>query len=134
MATHHDRVKLAALNGYLDELDVGTTDANGDVQLLDSVAAELAQPQLSNPAFGAAAMNGANPEADANPITDDITPEVAGGDIAAMKLRDRDNIAMYEGTVGLPGSGANIIMSDVTVPPSADFVGIDNLTFSFAFG
>jgi hypothetical protein len=133
MATFHDRFKLAALNGALDELDVGSADPNGDMQLLDAAGpTELAQPQLSNPAFAAAAMNGANPEADANPIADDT--DVTEGDIATMKLRDRDNVAMYEGSVGLPGSGANIIMDDVTVPPGADFVGISNLTFSFAFG
>ena len=134
MATFHDRFKLAALNGSLDEFDVGASDAAGDIQLLTSGAVELAQPLLSNPAFGAAAMNGSNPEADANPITDDTSVLAGGGDIAAMKIRDRDNVAIYEGSVGLPSSGADLIMNDVTVPPNAEFVGIENLTFAFAFG
>ena len=123
--------KTAALDGALDIFDLGSTDPSGDVQLLNNIAQELALIILANPAFAPATMNGALSNAVANPSTDDVT--VTAGDIAQIKIRDRNNVTRLDGTVGVVGSGADIILSSVTIPPGAEYVGLEGLTFAFAW-
>lgn len=133
MATYHDRFKRAAINGAYDEIDVGTTDANGDLQFLTAADAELAALQLQNPAFAAATSPGDGTSLrQANlPIAQDNT--VTDGTIGKMRLRDRDNVTMVEYSVSLVGGGGEVEMTDNVVPPGAEFVACSALAVAFAW-
>lgn len=120
--TINERFRRGALNGALAELNVGSADAGGDCRLLDAGAAELAALGFSNPAFAAATTPAANvAEAQSNTISQDstITPNTV---IARVQWRDRDNVVIVDGTVGVAGSGADLIVSSATIPADASAV------------
>jgi hypothetical protein len=125
--TIHDRIRRGALNGAMAELNVGTTDATGDCRLLTAADAELAQVLFGNPAFAAATSPGGSvAEAHTNTMQADTT--VTPGTIGKIQWRDRDNVVLVAGTVGLAGSGANMILSDVVIPVDATSVSSPGLS------
>jgi hypothetical protein len=125
--TIHDRMVRAALNGALSELNAGSADATGDVRLLTSGDAELAQLNFSNPAFASSSTPGVGvAEAATNAIAQDST--VTNGTFTKVQWRDRDNVVLIAGSVGLPGSGADLIVTDNVIPPTASAVVSPGLT------
>lgn len=110
-----DKYEQGALNGGNAALNTGATDATGDFRLLTSADVELANLTLSATAFQNATSSGGLTSALSNTITKDtsITP----GTIAKFQLRDRDNVALIAGSVGL--SGADLNVSDNVIPPTA---------------
>ncbi len=109
----------AAANALVDLLDVGTTDANGDLVIQTSGDVEVATLALSNPAFGAAAAGVAT----ANAISDDTS--ATGGTAANFILQDRDNVEVMRGDVAT--SGAELNLSSVTIG-AGDTVSVSALT------
>ena len=97
----------AACNGLVDAVDVGTSDANGDLVIMTSGDVEVATLALSNPAFGAASSGVAT----AATITSDTS--ATGGTAALHKIQDRDNVELWRGTVGT--SGADLNLSSLTI-------------------
>lgn len=125
--TIHDRIRRGALNGAMAELNVGTTDGNGDCRLLTAADAELAQVLFGNPAFAPATSPGGSvAEAQTNAMSPDTT--VTPGTIGKIQWRDRDNVVLVAGTVGLAGSGADMILSDVVIPVDATSVSSPGLS------
>lgn len=111
----HDRLRRGALNGLLAELNVGTTDSSGDCRLLDSGDVELAQLTFSNPAFQASTSPGGSvAEAQSNAVSQDST--VTPGTFTKVQWRDRDNVVLVSGSVGIAGSGADLIVTDNVIP------------------
>lgn len=106
-------------NALVDLIDVGSTDANGDVVLRTSGDAEVATLAFSNPAFG----NAATGVATASAISDDTN--ATGGVVDDFIAQDRDNTEVFEGTVGL--SGAEMNLSSLTVG-AGDTVSISAMT------
>lgn len=113
----------AACNAIVDLVDVGTTDANGDLVIMTGGDVEVATLAFSNPAFGAASAGVAT----ASTITSDSS--ATGGTAALFKVQDRDNTEVWRGTVGIAGSGADLIMSSVTIG-AGDIVAVTSLTFT----
>jgi hypothetical protein len=115
MPTLHERLPRAALDGMLDQIDVGSTDTTGDLRLLDAGSAELVTFPLSNPAFAASTtVSPGVAEAQANAVASDST--VTAGTFTGIEIRDRDNVVLYAGSVGMPGSGADLIVTDNVIP------------------
>jgi hypothetical protein len=115
MPTLHERLPRAALDGMLDQIDVGSTDTTGDLRLLDAGSAELVTFPLSNPAFAASTtVSPGVAEAQANAVASDST--VTAGTFTGIEIRDRDNVVLYAGSVGTPGSGADLIVTDNVIP------------------
>lgn len=118
----NERFRRGALNGALAELNAGIADASGDCRLLDAGNAEVAALAFANPAFAPSTTPTPNvAEAQANAIAPDntITP---GATFTKVQWRDRDNVVIVEGTVGEPGSGADLIVTDNTIPADASGV------------
>jgi len=109
----------AACNAIVDLIDVGTTDANGDLVIKTSGDVEVATLALSNPAFGAAATGVAT----AGAISDDIN--ATGGTAAKFVMQDRDNTEVFNGAVGTSGSDLNL--SSTTVG-AGDTVSVSSFT------
>lgn len=128
--TIHDRIVRGALDGALAQLNVGSADATGDVRLLTSADAELAQLTFANPAFAAASTPGAGvAEAATNAVAQDST--ITSGTFTKVQWRDRDNVVLIAGSVGLAGSGADLIVTDNVIPPAASAVTCPGLTAAF---
>jgi hypothetical protein len=125
--TIHDRVRIAALAGALSELNVGSADATGDCRLLTAADAELAQLNFSNPAFATpTAPGGGVAEAQSNAVATDST--ITAGTFTKLQWRDRNNVVLIAGSVGLAGSGADLIVTDNVIPPGADSVTCPGLS------
>lgn len=113
------RARNAMCNALVDEIDVGTTDANGDLVIATSGDVEVATLACSNPAFGAASSGVAT----AGTISDDTN--ATGGTAAVFWFQDRDNAEVFRGTVGT--SGADLNLSSVTIG-AGDTVSVSAFT------
>ena len=102
-------------------IDVGTTDANGDLVIQTAGSAAVATLAFANPAFG----NAAGGVATANAIASDTN--AAGGTATKFITQDRDNAEVFEGTVGT--SGAELNLSSTTINPG-DTVAVNSFTIT----
>lgn len=109
----------AACDAIVDLIDVGTTDANGDLVIETSGAVQVALLAFSNPAFGSAATGVAT----ANAISSDTN--ATGGTAAVFKFRNRNNAEVLRGTVGT--SGADLNLSSVSIA-AGDTVAVSSFT------
>lgn len=119
MVTLTDGARNAACDAVVDRIDVGSTDANGDLVIMTSGDVEVATLAMSNPAFGAAASG----LAAANTISDDTN--ATGGTAAKFKFQDRDNAEVLQGTVST--SGADLNLSSIVIG-AGDTVAISAFT------
>ena len=116
-------VRNSCADAIVDALDVGTTDSTGDLGIYTSAFGTLlALPLFANPAFGAAASGVAT----ANAITDDSSAD-ATGSAAVIRLRDRDNATVVEGTAGTSGADLNLNTVSIT---TGDTVSITSATIT----
>ena len=92
----------AACDAVVDLIDVGTTDANGDLVIMTSADVEVATLAMSSPAFGSAVTGTAT----ANAISDDTN--ATGGTAALFKIQDKNNAEVFRGTVGVSGADLNL--------------------------
>jgi hypothetical protein len=97
------------LNALVDLLDVGSGAPQGTLEVLTSGDVLLAEFDLDNPAFGAAASGVATAEAIAD------TTAGASGTAAKWAAKNRDGTTVMSGNAGLSGSGASLILSNTTV-------------------
>jgi hypothetical protein len=111
----------AAADAIVDLIDVGATDANGDLVIQTSGDAEVATLAMTNPAFGAAAAGVATAAA----ISDDTT--ATGGTAANFILQDRDNNEVIRGDVAT--SGAELNLSSLAIGVN-DTVSVSSLTLT----
>lgn len=121
MATLSTGARNAACNAVVDLLDVGTTDATGDLQFQTAGSAAVATLNFSNPAFG----NAASGTATANAISSDTS--AVGGTTTKASLRDRNNAEVLSVTVGT--SGAEINLSSTAIG-AGDTVAVSSLTIT----
>lgn len=111
----------AKVNACVDLIDVGTTDANGDLVIMTSGDVEVATLACTNPAFGAAASGVAT----ANAISSDTS--ATGGTAARHKFQDRNNTEVFRGTTGT--SGADLILTSVAIGVG-DTVSVSSYTYT----
>jgi hypothetical protein len=109
----------AACNAVVDLIDVGTTDANGDLVIMTSGDAEVATLAFSNPAFGSASSGVATAAA----IADDTN--ATGGTAALFKFQNRNNVEVLRGTVGT--SSADLIISSLNIG-AGDTIQVSSFT------
>ena len=98
---------LADVTG--DAVDVGATDAAGDLMIMTSGDVEVSIHLCSNPAFLAPSSGTKNADA----IADDTS--AAGGTAALFKFQDRNNAEVFRGTVTGTGGGGDIELDNASV-------------------
>ena len=123
MATHTSAVKSAMADAAVDLVDVGTTDATGDLVFLTAGDVVVATLALSNPSFGAAVAGVAT----ANAITADSS--AVGGTIAKFILQDRDNTEVVRGTCSLAAGGGEMELSSLVITATEE-VRVDSLDYT----
>jgi len=107
--THTTAVRNSISDGVVDQIDLGVADANGDLVYATAGDVEVSVGAFANPAFGAS-VNGV---ATANTITDD--PSSAGGTVAIVIVRDRDNTELFRGSVTAIGGGGDAELTSVVI-------------------
>jgi len=128
---------IAAANAAVDLIDVGSTNAAGEVRIYDGTVPTdadtalsgntlLATLVMSNPAFGAAADAAPGATATASAITDDSSAD-ATGTASFFRIVDRDEATILQGTVGT--SGADLNLNTVSIVTAA-VVSITSMTYT----
>ncbi len=117
-------------DALVDDVDVGSTDASGDIQVYTAAFATLLAELAYSapPAFGAAAAGVAT----ANAIADDTSADNSGT-AAVCRIRDRDNATVWEGTVTATAGGGDIEFNTITFT-SGDTVSITAQTVTMPAG
>jgi hypothetical protein len=109
----------AACDAIVDLVDVGTTDANGDIVFMTSGSVEVATLALTAPAFGASSDGVAT----ANTVANDTN--ATGGTVALFKIQNKDNTEIFRGAVTV--SSGDINLSSLVVG-ATDTVSMSSLT------
>ncbi len=121
--THVVAARNAMADALVDRVDLGSTDATGDLEIMTSGDVEVSTHILINPAFGAAASGTAT----ADTIADDTS--AAGGTAALFRFNDRNNGEVFRGTVTATSGGGDIELDNVTVGVGVT-VSITSFTYS----
>lgn len=121
--THVTAARNAMADAVVDRIDLGSSDANGDLVIMTSGDVEVATLACSNPAFGAASGGTATAAA----ISDDTS--ATGGTAAKFKFQDRNNSEVFRGSVTATGGGGDIEIDNVTVGAGVT-VSITSFTYS----
>lgn len=108
--THRTSTRNSIADTVVDEIDVGATNAQGQLVFQTSGDVETATLPASNPAFGAASAGTAT----ANAFTDDTS--ATGGVTAKFELQDRNESGVILGSVTATSGGGDIEASTVTFP------------------
>lgn len=110
--THAATVRDAIANLIDDEVNAGTTDAQGDFALLDGAVLAANFP-LSNPAFGAASSAAITLAS----VPKNVAAEATGAPhtVDLFELRDRDNGAVVLGTVTATGGGGDMEIDNTSI-------------------
>lgn len=126
--THATTIRNGLADYVVDALDTGSADPNGDIQVATSGAFStiLALLQFANPAFGAAAGGVAT----ANAIASD-TNAPNSGTAANFRVRDRDNVEVFRGSVSATGGGGDMQLSSVGIV-AGDTVSLTSMTYTAA--
>jgi len=98
------------LDGLVDNLDEGATNANAQMWIQTAGGSTLATLDLANPAFAAA--SGGIVAASGLPITATVA---TSGTAAKFVAVDRDEDTVITGSVGVAGSGADAIIEDTSL-------------------
>lgn len=120
---HVTGARNAMADACVDLIDVGATDAAGDLMIMTGADAEVSIHLCISTAFGAA--SGGTATADA--IADDTS--AAGGTAALFKFQDRENAEVFRGTVTNVSGGGDIELDNVIVGVGVT-VQITSFTYS----
>lgn len=102
-------VRNAMCDAFVDAIDTGSTNPGGRILLYDAGFTNLiATLQFSAPAFG----NSASGVATASAITDGTAVFTATATL--LRVTDRDNTTVFEGTVGVSGADLNLSSNVIT--------------------
>lgn len=99
--THPTTVRNAITDAVVDLVDAGS--GAGYIELTTAGDVEVATLALQDPAFGSA--SGGSASALSPPFEDS---SATGGTATKVKVKDSDDNVVYQGTVGLTGSGADV--------------------------
>ncbi len=122
--THVTGVRNAIADVVVDLVDIGSTDANGDLVLMTSGDVEVATLAMANPAFGA----GSSGTATANAVADDAS--ATGGTVALFKIQDLNNAEIFRGTVTGVSGGGDIELTGGVVIGAGTTVSLSSFTYS----
>lgn len=114
----------AACDAVVDLLDIGSTDATGDIAFSTSAPATLATNNLANPAFGSSSTGVAT----AGTIAQGTVSGSSNPSTVALALfRNRNNVEVFRCAVAVSGSDINL--SGVSVN-DGDTIDITSLTYT----
>ena len=113
----------AACDAIVDLVDGGSSDSTGDLVLMTAGDVEVATLAFSNPAFGASSAGVAT----ASALSNDTS--ATGGTATKCKVVDRDNVTVWEGTVGITGSGEDVELAS-NIIGAGDIVAVTSCTFT----
>lgn len=122
----------AACDAVVDLIDGGTTDANGDLRIYDGTPPAtvedalsgntlLAQVELQNPAFSAAADGAPGGVATLLGVPLSDLAIDATGTASFARIFDRDNNAVMQLTVTVTGGGGELQLNSVALQIGATF-------------
>ncbi len=128
---------IAACDAIVDLCDIGSTDAQASLSIYSGTVPAnvdtalgaqvvLAELEMSNPAFGAAADSAPGGTATASAITDDSSAD-ATGTASFFRIFNRNNVAVIQGTVTATGGGGELELNTISIQISAK-VEITSLT------
>lgn len=123
--THSTATRNAMGDAMGDQVDAGTTDAQGDFVLIESSGpTDLVEINLQNPAFG-------SPSTGVKPLAGTPLENTASssGTADTFEIRNRDNAAVIDGTVTGTGGGGDVEI-DVTSISSGQTIELDSLTWT----
>ncbi len=119
--THGTAIRNSICNLVVDALDQGS--GPGKLVLMTSGDVVVATLTLSKPAFS----NADNGAAIANAVTS--LPDAIGGVVAKLKATDSTGTTIFAGSVGLAGSGADVIVTNTTIEPN-ETVAVNLFTYT----
>jgi hypothetical protein len=123
--THTTAIRNSLADLVVDAIDVGSTDAAGDLIVQTAADATLCTIPLSAPpAFGAASSGTAT----ANSLPREGTA-TAAGTAAKFRVRNRDNTEIFQGTVTVTGGGGDMELSSTSIAIN-DVIRINTFTYS----
>lgn len=123
--THVTAIRNSLADLVVDAIDVGATDASGDVIVQTGADALLCTINLAAPpAFGAAAAGTAT----ANGLPKEGTC-TGTGTAAKFRVRDRANAEVFQGTVTSTGGGGDMELSSTSLVTN-DVVRINTFTYT----
>lgn len=122
--THVTAIRNSLADLVVDAIDVGTTDATGDLIVQTGADATLCTINLANAAFGAASSGTAT--AASLPKEGTAT---GSGTAAKFRVRNRDNSEVFQGTVTATGGGGDMELSSTTIATN-DVIRINTFTYS----
>ena len=115
--------KNSKLDLLVDKIDLGSTNASGQVWLKNAAGNVLVKLAMSNPAFGDAAIG----TVDANAITDGIA--ILAGTCTKFSIVDRDEVEVLAGSVTAVGGGGDLeSTTSSTAIIAGETVSISSLT------
>jgi len=124
--THVVAIRNQLADLVVDALDLGTMNANGDLQIgTAAFAAILSTVEFLNPAFGASA--GGTATMAGAPREDSAA--VGGGTAAVFRVRDRDDGEVFQGTVTITAGGGDMELSSITIN-NGDAIRINSFTYA----
>lgn len=116
-------VRNSQADAIVDAIDTGSSAANGKLRVYTSGHSTLlAELDFANPAFGAAASGVAT----ANSITAESSAP-ATGTAAVLRVVDRDDATVFDGTVGTSGEDYNLNTVSIT---TGDQVSCTSMTMT----
>ena len=121
--THVTAVRTILPDAAVDQIDVGTTDANGDLVIMTSGDVEVSTHAHANPAY----LGAVSGVAASDTIGDDTS--ATGGTAALYKQQNRDNTEVMRGTVTATAGGGDIELTSVVIG-ATDTVQISSLTYT----
>lgn len=116
---------ITMLDNLVDSCDLGSTDPNATLVIYSGTAPQspdaalsgntvLAELEMTNPAFGAAADVNPHAEAAANAISNDTSAN-ATGTASFFRILDRNNTPRIQGSVTATGGGGDLELVTVSI-------------------
>ena len=122
--THTTTIRNGLADYTVDAIDVGTTDATGDVVVQTAADVTLCTINLANAAFGAASSGTATAAGLPKEGTAGAT-----GTAAKFRVRNRDNTEIFQGTVTVTGGGGDMELSSTSISTN-DVIRINTFTYT----
>jgi hypothetical protein len=121
--THSTTIRNGLCNYTVDALDQGSGAGKLKIYSDTGLTNLLATFTLADPAFGAASSGQATAAA-ITPIT-----ASASGTALAFSATDSDNVVIFQGNVGVAGSGASCILNTTTLV-SGGSLSVNTFTYA----
>ena len=121
---HYSDLRNTLANAAVDSVDAAATPGYMEIRAAEGTV--LATITLNDPAFGAASLGVAT--GDVSPVPSDTSMDAAGT-ADHFIVYDGDGVQLWGGTCGVPGSGADMVLGDLSLSTS-DGVRLTSLVYT----